>query len=85
MRREIKYLITNINPRTSKGGGGGFKWTPPPIDFSDLKLKLSSNQNETFSTCSLIMSTSFDVNWMTSSLILFAYLVMQMKVQIRKL
>ena len=84
MRREIKYLITNINPRASKGGGGGGQMDPP-IDFSDLKLKLSSNQNETFSTCSLIMSTSFDVNWMTSSLILFAYLIMQMKVQIRKL
>ena len=85
MMREIKYLITNINPRTSKGGGVVQMDPPPPTDFSDLKMKLSSNQNETFSTCSLIMSTSFDVNWMTSSLILFAYLIMQMKVQIRKL
>ena len=59
MRREIKNLITNINPRTSKGGWGQ---VDPPIGFSDLKLKLSSNQNETFSTCSLIMSASFDVN-----------------------
>ena len=34
-------------------------------------LKLSSNQNETFSTCSPIMSASFKVNWMTSSLIIY--------------
>ena len=61
MRREIKHLITNINPRTSKGGGG-WGQVDPPIGFSDLKLKLSSNQNETFITCSLIMSTSFDIN-----------------------
>ena len=34
----------------------------------------SSNQNETFSAYSLIMSASFDVNWMTSSLIIYAQL-----------
>ena len=48
-------------------------------------MKLSSNQNETFSTFSLTMSASFDVNWMTSSLIIYAYLIMQIKVQNRKL
>ena len=30
------------------------------------------NQNETFVTCSPIMNVSFDVNWMTSSLINYA-------------
>ena len=58
---------------------------PHPIGFSDLKLKLSSNQNETFSSCSLITSASFDVNWMTSLLIIYAILIIQMKVQNRKL
>ena len=35
------------------------------VGFSK-NMKLSSNQNETFSTCSLIMSASYNVNWMTS-------------------
>ena len=48
-------------------------------------MKLSSNQNETFSTCILIMSASFDVNWMTLSLMIYAYLIMQIKVQNKKL
>ena len=56
-----------LNPRMSRrGGGGGSNGTP--IGF----LNLSSNRNEIFSTCSLIMSTSFDVNWMTLSLIIYA-------------
>ena len=54
--------IQNLNPRTSKGEGGQI----------DPKLKLSSNQNETFSTCSLIMSALFIINWMTSSHIVYA-------------
>ena len=60
--------MSSFNPRTSKGegGGGGGRSTEPPIGligFSDLKIEaISSNQNETFSTCSLIMSATFDVN-----------------------
>ena len=42
------------------------------IGFSDLKFEAFKNQNETFSTCSLIMSASCDVNWMMSSLIKYA-------------
>ena len=53
-----------LNPRTSRGGGSN----GTPISF----LNLSSNRNEIFSTCSLIMSTSFDVNWMTLSIIIYA-------------
>ena len=34
-----------------------------PIDFSDLKLKLWTNENETFSTYSLIMNAYFVRNW----------------------
>ena len=45
-------------------GGGGVKLTPK--DFQTLKFKISANQNETISTCSPIMNTSFDVNWMLS-------------------
>ena len=56
----------------------------PPIGFSDLILKFSSNQNETFSTCSLIRSAFFDINWMTSAFIIYALLIMQIKVQNRK-
>ena len=64
-----KLWLTLERPR----GGGGIKWilNGHAIGFSDLKFeKLSSNQNETFSTCSLIMSASFDVNWMMSSLMI---------------
>ena len=50
--------LAAVKPSTSKGGGGLFD----PIDFSDLKLKLSSNQNEMFSTCSKIMNAFFKVN-----------------------
>ena len=45
--------------------------------FSELKLNLKSNQNETSVTCSPIMNTSFDVNLMTSSFIIYAQLIMQ--------
>ena len=45
---------------------GGVKWNL--IGFFNLKLKLWSNQNETFSTCSPIRNTSFNVKWMTSLL-----------------
>ena len=55
-----------LNPRMSRRGGGGSNGTP--IGF----LNLSSNRNEICSTCSLIMSTYFDVNWMTLSLIIYA-------------
>ena len=37
-----------------------------------LHLTLERPRVETFSTCSLIMSASFDVNWMTSSFIIYA-------------
>ena len=77
--------MSQFNPRTSNARGGGGESNGPPIGFSGLKLKRSSNQNETFTTCSLIMSASFDVNWMTSSLIIYAKLIMQIKVQNRKL
>ena len=53
-----------------QGGGGEGDLTP--IGFSDLKFEVSSNENETFSTYSTIISTFFDVNWMTSSLIIYA-------------
>ena len=32
------------------------------------------NQNETFSSYSPMMNSSFDVNWMTPSLIIYAHL-----------
>ena len=56
-----------------------------PQGFSDLKLKFSSNQSETFSTCSPIMNASFDINLMTPSLIIYVKLIMQTKVWIRKM
>ena len=43
--------------------GGPFD--PPPWAFK-------FEAYETFSTCSLIMSASFDVNWMMSSLIIYS-------------
>ena len=43
-----------------------------PIGFSDLKFEALKN----FSTCSPIMSTSFDNNWVTSSQITYANLFM---------
>ena len=60
-----------------RGGGGGRESNGPPIGFSTLSLKISSNRNETFSTCSPIMGTFCDTNWITSSLIIYAQLVIQ--------
>ena len=68
MKRGGTGLLTLERPRGR--GGGGVKWTP--IGFSDLNLELSSNQNRTFSTFSLLMSASFDINWMTLSLTIYA-------------
>ena len=66
--------------RPGGGGGGGESNGPPPSVFTTLNLELSSSQNETFSTCSPIISASFDVNWMTSSLVIHAKLMMQINV-----
>ena len=51
--------------------------------FSELKLNLTRNQNETSVTCSPIMNTSFDVNLMTSSFIIYAQLIMQKKFKLK--
>ena len=51
-----------------------------PIGFSDQKIEALNQSNETFSTCSPIMNTSFDVNFMMWSLIIYAELIMQIKV-----
>ena len=55
--------------RPRRGGGS----IGPPIGFSDLRFEafMQFNQNETFGTRSPILSASFDVNWMTSSLIVY--------------
>ena len=76
-------MFTLERPRTGWGGGGaggGVDDLDPPLRFSDQKLKLSSNQNEKFRTCSRIFDASFGVNWMTSSFIIYAKLIKQTKV-----
>ena len=78
----LPIIQKNFNPRTSRGdkgeggGGGGDEAQWIPQGFPILKWKLSSNQNETSSTCSPITNTAFDVNWMTSSIIINAHLIM---------
>ena len=53
------FIWTEFNPRTSKGT----QMDPPPhLGFSGLKFEAFWQSNEPFSNCSLIMSTSFDVN-----------------------
>ena len=61
LEHALRQYLTLERPKGWWGGGSN----GPPIGFSD--------QNETFNTCSLITSASFDVNWMTaSSLIIYA-------------
>ena len=67
-------IYKTINPLTSIGG-----LLDPSSGFHTYKFKLSSNQNETFSTCSPIMSVCCYVNLMTS-FIICAKLIMHIKV-----
>ena len=57
----LRFLCPFCLVLTSRGGSQ----MDPLKGFSDLKFK-------TFSACSMIMSTYFDVNWMTSSLRIYA-------------
>ena len=58
----VRLNLWTFDTRTSRG----VKWNL--IGFFNLKLKLWRNQNETFSTCSPIRNTSFNIKWMTSFL-----------------
>ena len=59
----------------------GVKMTPSFLHgFSDLKIEAFKQSKQNFSTCSPSMNTLFDVNWMTSSLIIYAKLFLQIKV-----
>ena len=48
-----------------------------PSDFSDLKIEVLKQSK--CNTCSPIMNTSTDVNWMRSALVICAKLNMQIK------
>ena len=63
---------SRVNHWASRRGGGGVKQIPHRFFWHKIWSRHSSNQNETFSTCSLIMSTctSVDIKWMMSSLII---------------
>ena len=62
--RNCEKDYCDSNPQTSRESNG------PPQAFPTYNLKRSSDQNETFRTCSLIMNAYFDVNWMTLLLLI---------------
>ena len=63
-----KISAQYVNLRRFKGGGEGADL--PPQSFSNLTI-------ETFSTCSPITSVSLKVNLMTSSILIYVKLIMQ--------
>ena len=65
------------------GDGGMGEGRGGSYFFPTQNVKLPSNQNETFSTCSPIMSASFVVNWKTSSFLIYALLIMKLKFEIK--
>ena len=69
-----KYQFNMLTFEGSREGGEGADL--PPQSFSNQTI-------ETFSTCSPITSVSLNVNLMTSSILIYVKLIMQIKVWIR--